>query len=114
MRLALIVITLVVISTTSVAQDTVKVSIEEVRIPITARDANGRFDPTVELGDLLVRDNGIAQPLKSVYRMPASVLLAVAQSLPFGPPAECLDLYVPRSSRRLYDVHSPRADHPRT
>jgi VWFA-related protein len=57
------------------AQEAVKVFVEEVRIPITAKDASGRFDPTLELSDLLVRENGIAQPLKSVYRMPASVLL---------------------------------------
>ncbi|HJP90995.1 MAG TPA: VWA domain-containing protein [Pyrinomonadaceae bacterium] len=49
--------------------------IEEVRIPITAKDTNGRFDPTVELDDLMLRENGIVQPLKSVYRVPASVLL---------------------------------------
>ena len=74
-RLALVVIFSFVVVTTAAAQDTIKVVIEEVRIPITAKDANGRFDPTVELADVLVRDNGIAQPLKSVFRMPASVLL---------------------------------------
>jgi hypothetical protein len=47
-------------STTCFAQDTVRVSVEEVRIPITAKNSYGRFDPTVELNDLLVRDNGIA------------------------------------------------------
>jgi hypothetical protein len=57
------------------AQEPVKVFVEEVRIPITAKDMNGHFDPTLELSDLLVRENGVAQPLKSVYRMPASVLL---------------------------------------
>lgn len=74
-RLAFVAIVLLVVSTTGVAQDTIRTSVEEVRIPITAKDSTGRFDPTVELNDLLVRDNGIAQPLKSVYRMPASVLL---------------------------------------
>ena len=75
MRLAFVLLVLFVVATTCVAQETVKVVIEEVRIPITAKDSAGRFDPTVELSDLLVRDNGVAQPLKSVYRMPASVLL---------------------------------------
>ena len=75
MKLALVAIILVVVSTTCEAQDPVKVFIEEVRIPITAKDTTGRFDPTVEINDLLVKENGIAQPLKSVYRMPASVLL---------------------------------------
>lgn len=31
----------------------------------------------MELGDLLVKENGIAQQLKSVYRMPASVMLVL-------------------------------------
>src|SRR5690349_17220847 len=59
------------------AQEPVKVFVEEVRIPVTAKDSSGRFDPTVEINDLLVKENGVAQPLKSVYRMPASVLLLV-------------------------------------
>lgn len=62
---------------TDVIEDSVKTFIEEVRIPITAKDTNGRFDPTVELSDLMVRENGIVQPLKSVFRMPASVMLVV-------------------------------------
>src|ERR1044072_3168918 len=57
------------------AQEPVKVFVEEVRIPITAKDSSGRFDPALEINDLLVREDGVAQPLKSVYRMPASVLL---------------------------------------
>lgn len=60
---------------TSQAQEPVKVFVEEVRIPVTAKDSSGRFDPTVEVNDLLVREDGVAQPLKSVYRTPASVLL---------------------------------------
>lgn len=75
MRLVVVAISVLVVSTWCRAQDTVKVVIEEVRVPVTAKDASGRFDPTVEIDDLLVRDNGIAQPLKSVYRMPASMLL---------------------------------------
>jgi VWFA-related protein len=75
MRLTLVLVGLFLISTTCLAQDTVKVLVEEVRIPVTAKDSSGRFDPTVALSDLLVRENGIAQPLKSVYRIPASVVL---------------------------------------
>ena len=76
-RVVLTAIGLLVIATTCQAQESVKVFVEEVRIPITAKDSSGRFDPTVEINDLMVRDNGIAQPLKSVYRMPASVLLLI-------------------------------------
>src|SRR5689334_23144782 len=76
-RVALMVTGAFVIVVTCQAQESVRVFVEEVRIPITARDASGRFDPTVEMNDLLVRENGIAQPLNSIYRMPASVLLLV-------------------------------------
>jgi len=76
-RLACVAVSLLAISTWCRAQDTVKVVVEEVQIPITAKDSNGRFDPTVELSDLLVKENGIAQQLKSVYRMPASVMLVL-------------------------------------
>ena len=77
MRLTVLVISLLVISTTCFAQDTVKVVVEEIRIPVTAKDSTGRFDPTVELNDVLIKDNGVAQALKSVYRTPASVMLLV-------------------------------------
>jgi hypothetical protein len=68
MRLTLLVTSLLVIATTCLAQDTVKVVVEEVRIPVTAKDSTGRFDPSIEINDLLINDNGAAQPLKSVYR----------------------------------------------
>ena len=61
--------------TISENQDSIKVFVEEVRIPITAYDENGRFDPTVEINDLMLRENGILQQLKSIYRIPANVLL---------------------------------------
>src|SRR5688572_347929 len=77
MRLTLLVIGLLVISPTCLAQDTVKVVVEEIRIPVTAKDSTGRFDPTVEINDLLIKDNGVAQLLKSVYRTPASVMSLV-------------------------------------
>ena len=63
------------LSTHASAQDSLKIFIEEVRIPLIAKDARGRFDPTIELSDLMVREDGVVQPLKSVYRMPASVVL---------------------------------------
>ena len=49
--------------------------VEEVRIPMTADDENGRFDPTVEINDLILKENGISQQIKSIYRIPAHVLL---------------------------------------
>src|SRR5689334_18287674 len=75
MKLTLVAMSILGFAIASQAQEPVKVFVEEVRIPVTAKDSSGRFDPTVEVNDLLVREDGVAQPLKSVYRMPASVLL---------------------------------------
>lgn len=41
MRLGFVAVSLFVIATTCVAQDTIKVTVEEVRIPITAKDSAG-------------------------------------------------------------------------
>lgn len=56
-------------------QDVLRVSVEEVRIPVAAYDAGGRFDPTLSVADLLVREDGVAQQVTGVYRVPAHVLL---------------------------------------
>lgn len=56
-------------------QEPIKVSVEEVRIPLAAYDENGRFDSTVEIPDLLVREDGVAQQIRSIYRIPASIVL---------------------------------------
>ena len=56
-------------------QDILKISTEEVRIPVFAFDGRGRFDPTVSTEDLLVRENGVAQVVTGVYRVPAYVLV---------------------------------------
>ncbi|HVF57233.1 MAG TPA: VWA domain-containing protein [Pyrinomonadaceae bacterium] len=56
-------------------QDDEKVFVEEVRIPVFAYDEKGRFDPTLELEDVLVVEDGVPQQVRSVRRVPASVLL---------------------------------------
>jgi VWFA-related protein len=56
-------------------QDVLTVSIEEVRIPVAAYAAGGRFDPTLSVDDLLVREDGEPQRVTGVYRVPAYVLL---------------------------------------
>ena len=56
-------------------QDVLRVSVEEVRIPVAAYDAGGRFDPTLSVDDLLVREDGVSQSVKGVFRLPAYVLL---------------------------------------
>ena len=58
-------------------QDPVKVFTEEVRLPIQAFDVYGRFDPTVVADDVLVLEDGVAQQIRSVRHIPASVLLVL-------------------------------------
>lgn len=56
-------------------QEPIKVYTEEVILPVVATDSSGRFDPTLELDDLLVLEDGEPQTIRSVTRIPASVLL---------------------------------------
>lgn len=56
-------------------QEVLRIPIEEVRIPVFAFDNRGRFDPTLTIDDLLVRENGTAQRVTGVYRVPAYVLV---------------------------------------
>lgn len=57
--------------------DTVKVFTEEVRLPIVAFDAYGHYDPTLELDDVLVLEDGVAQQIRSVRHVPANVLFVL-------------------------------------
>jgi len=61
-------------------QDTIRVSTEEVRIPVFAYDDYGHFDPTLELNDILVLEDGVAQELKSLERVPGNILLLLCTS----------------------------------
>ena len=54
--------------------DSVKVFTEEVRLPVVAFDSYGHYDPTLELDDILVLEDGVAQQLRSVRHIPANVL----------------------------------------
>ena len=56
-------------------QQSIKINVEEVQIPIAAYDSYGRLDPAVELNDLLILENGVRQEARSLRRVPASVLL---------------------------------------
>ena len=55
--------------------DQIKVFTEEVLVPVFVFDRNGRFDPTMGTGDLLVFEDGVLQKNTSVRRVPSSVLL---------------------------------------
>lgn len=59
------------------AQDDIKVVTEEVRIPVFATDEHGRFDPSLEMQDVLVLEDDVPQEIQSVRRIPASILLLV-------------------------------------
>jgi VWFA-related protein len=58
-------------------QEPVKVFTEEVRLPLVAFDDYGNFDPTLELNDILVLEDGQQQPIKSIRHIPSSVLLVL-------------------------------------
>ncbi len=50
---------------------------EEVRLPVVALDAYGHYDPTLELDDVLVLEDGVAQQLRSVRHTPANVIFVL-------------------------------------
>jgi VWFA-related protein len=58
-------------------QEPIKVFTEEVRLPIVAYDDFGYFDPTLELDDILVIEDGVQQQIRSIRHIPASVLLVL-------------------------------------
>lgn len=58
-------------------QDPVKVFTEEVRLPLAAFDDYGHFDPSLEMEDILVLEDGEPQPIRSIRHIPASVLLVL-------------------------------------
>jgi VWFA-related protein len=55
----------------------VRVFTEEVRLPILAFDSYGHYDPTLELEDVLVLEDGVAQQLRSLRHIPANVLFVL-------------------------------------
>ena len=57
------------------SQEPVKVFTEEVRLPVNATDTYGHYDPTLEIDDVLVLEDGVPQQIKSVRHIPANVLL---------------------------------------
>ena len=56
-------------------QGVLKIPVEEVRIPVFATDDRGRFDAQLSVDDLLIREDGVAQNIRGVYRVPAYVVL---------------------------------------
>lgn len=58
-------------------QERVRVFTEEVRLPVMAYDAYGHYDPTLELDDVLVLEDGVAQQLRSLRHISANVLFVL-------------------------------------
>jgi VWFA-related protein len=58
-------------------QDPVKVFTEEVRLPVVAFDDYGHFDPSLEMNDVLVLEDGVQQQIRSIRHIPASVLVVL-------------------------------------
>lgn len=55
-------------------QEPVRIFTEEVRLPVSAMDQYGHYDPTVEIDDVLVLEDGEPQKIRSVRHIPANVL----------------------------------------
>ena len=58
-------------------QEPVKVFTEEVRLPVVALDQYGHYDPTLEVDDILVLEDGVAQQIRSIRHLPANILLVL-------------------------------------
>ena len=61
-------------------QEPIRVFTEEVRLPIFVSDDQGRFDPTLELQDIIVLEDDEMQEVRSIRRVPANVLLVLDTS----------------------------------
>ena len=48
---------------------------EEVRLPVAATDTFGHYDPTLEIDDVLVLEDGQPQQIRSIRHLPTNVLL---------------------------------------
>jgi VWFA-related protein len=58
-------------------QERVRVFTEEVRLPVSAMDQYGHYDPTLEIDDVLVLEDGEPQKIRSVRHIPANVLFVL-------------------------------------
>jgi VWFA-related protein len=55
-------------------QEPLRVFTEEVRLPVAATDTYGHYDPTLEIADVLVLEDGQPQQIRSIQHLPANVL----------------------------------------
>jgi VWFA-related protein len=59
------------------AEDQVKVFTEEVRLQVAATDTFGHYDPTLEVDDVLVLEDGVPQQVRSIRHLPANVTVLI-------------------------------------
>jgi VWFA-related protein len=59
------------------AEDQVKVFTEEVRLQVAATDTFGHYDPTLEVDDVLVLEDGVPQQVRSLRHLPANVIVLI-------------------------------------
>ncbi|HEX8459431.1 MAG TPA: VWA domain-containing protein [Pyrinomonadaceae bacterium] len=62
---------------TQPADDQIRVYTEEVRLPVFARNEYGYFDPALEIDDIVVLEDNVKQQVRSIRRIPASVVLVL-------------------------------------
>ena len=67
------------------ADEAESVFVEEVRVPVFAFDEQGRVDARLEVDDVLVVEDDVPQQVKSVRRVPASVVLLLATGWDLNP-----------------------------
>jgi len=58
-------------------QERVRIFTEEVRLPVLAVDQFGHYDPTLEVDDVLVLEDGEPQTVRSIRHIPANVLFVL-------------------------------------
>ena len=56
-------------------QQAIRTVTEEVQLTVSALDSQGHLDPTLDIADILVLENGISQEIRSARHMPAQVML---------------------------------------
>ncbi len=56
-------------------QEPVRVFTEEVRLPVAATDTYGHYDPTLDIDDVMVLEDGQPQQIRSIQHLPTNVLL---------------------------------------
>src|SRR5581483_11644812 len=56
-------------------QEPVRVFTEEVRLPVAATDTYGHYDPTLDIDDVMILEDGQPQQIRSIQHLPTNVLL---------------------------------------